>query len=59
MNKVWTPSSLISIMSDFEGKCCPLPFHPDPGQPTYPKAGEKIYLVSGPDCKKAGAYVSW
>ncbi|KAJ7814396.1 hypothetical protein B0H14DRAFT_3747653 [Mycena olivaceomarginata] len=38
---------------------CVLPFHPDPGQPGQPVAHQKIYLVSGPDCKKPGAYFSW
>ncbi|KAJ7481075.1 hypothetical protein B0H11DRAFT_2232988 [Mycena galericulata] len=38
---------------------CALPFHPDPGQPQTYIPGEKIYLVSGRDCQKPGAYVSW
>ncbi|KAJ7839975.1 hypothetical protein B0H14DRAFT_3458428 [Mycena olivaceomarginata] len=38
---------------------CVLPFHPDPGQPGQPVAHQKICLVSEPDCKKPGAYISW
>ncbi|KAJ7803724.1 hypothetical protein B0H14DRAFT_3487085 [Mycena olivaceomarginata] len=38
---------------------CDLPFRPDPGQPNRPLSGQKIYLVSGPDCKNPGAFVSW
>ncbi|KAJ7487173.1 hypothetical protein B0H11DRAFT_2230481 [Mycena galericulata] len=52
-------ASLISPVTMSSNGRCALPFHPDPGQPKSVASGQKIYLVSGPDCQKAGAYVSW
>ncbi|KAJ7689137.1 hypothetical protein B0H17DRAFT_1135187 [Mycena rosella] len=38
---------------------CAVPFHPDPGQPQIPVTGQPLYLVTGVQVNKPGAYMSW
>ncbi|KAJ7677643.1 hypothetical protein B0H17DRAFT_1139515 [Mycena rosella] len=38
---------------------CNVPFYGDPGQPSSPLPGQKIYLVTGRNVRAPGAYVSW
>ncbi|KAJ7149515.1 hypothetical protein C8R43DRAFT_1128509 [Mycena crocata] len=38
---------------------CEPPFFPDPGQPTQPQPGQKLYLVCGRNLRAPGVYASW
>ncbi|KAJ7092131.1 hypothetical protein C8R43DRAFT_964684 [Mycena crocata] len=38
---------------------CQVPYYPDPGQPLTPFTRQKLYLVTGSQVDRPGAYVSW